>query len=160
MIYIIKHTEYVKIGYSSKNNFKNRLSQLQTSCPIKIKVLGLIEGTFNDEAIYHKKFIHLSTNGEWFNYTKEVEDFIDSLPKDLMWDFGFIENESTIIGLIKKCRLEKNLSMEELAERLGVTKQAVLDMERREAQGKITLNCITNALSVMGFKYQGRAVNL
>jgi hypothetical protein len=47
MIYFIKHTEYVKIGYT--HDIQQRVSQLQTSCPVKLCILGLIEGTFEDE---------------------------------------------------------------------------------------------------------------
>lgn len=156
MIYFIKHTEYIKIGYT--NDIQIRLSQLQVSCPVRLKVLGLIDGSLADEAVYHEKFKHLSTSGEWFKQTSELDEFINTLDKDLMWKHGFEQHTSSLIGVIKSCRLEKNLSMEELGEKLGVSKQAIMDMETRDAQGRISVNSIVKALNAMGYKYQHRAV--
>ena len=156
MIYFIKHTNFVKIGYT--NEINNRLSQLQVSCPIKLCILGLIEGTVEDEYTHHLKFKHLHSHGEWFKHTQELDKFIETLSRDLMWKYGFDEQESTIIGVIKSCRLQKNLNMEELGEKLGVTKQAVMDMETRDAQGRISINSIAKALNVMGYKYEHRAM--
>jgi DNA-binding XRE family transcriptional regulator len=155
MVYFIKHTDYIKIGYT--NEIHTRLSQLQTSCPVKISILGLIEGTLEDESLYHLKFKHLHSHGEWFKHTPELVGFVETLSRDLMWKHGFDENESSIRGVIKTCRLKNNLSMEELGEKLGVSKQAVLDMETRDAQGRISVNSIEKALNVMGYKYQHRA---
>lgn len=155
MIYFIKHTDYVKIGFT--DNIRNRLIDLQVSCPVKLKVLALVEGTYEDESTYHRMFKHLTSNGEWFNYTKELDGFIKELDKALMWKYGFEHHEHSPIGEIKRCRLEKNLSLEELGQLLGVSKQAVLDMEKREVQGKVSIGTITKALNVMGYKYQYRA---
>lgn len=156
MIYFIKHTEYVKIGYT--NNIQDRLSQLQVSCPVKLSVLGLVEGTMDDEFLYHLKFKYLHSSGEWFKHTSELDEFIDTLSKDLMWKYGFEQHTSSPIGVIKSCRLEKQLSLEELGEKLGVSKQAVLDMETRDMQGRISVNSIVKALAAMGYKYQHRAI--
>jgi DNA-binding XRE family transcriptional regulator len=156
MIYFIKHTEYVKIGYT--HDIHTRLSQLQISCPIKLSILGLIEGTVEDENTHHLKFKHLHSHGEWFKHTQELDEFIETLSRDLMWKHGFDEHESSIRGVIKTCRIEQKLSMEELGEKLGVTKQAVMDMETRDAQGRISVNSIVKALHAMGYKYQHRAI--
>ena len=158
MIYFIKHTEYVKIGFS--NRFKTRFSELQVSCPVKLQVLGLVKGNKEDEINYHKMFVDIGTSGEWFHYTKELHSFIDTLDKDLMWEYGYENNVSSPIGLIKQCRLEKNWSMEELGQKLGITKQGVMDMERRDAQGNITIGAIHKALLTMGYKHQNRAILL
>jgi DNA-binding XRE family transcriptional regulator len=156
MIYFIKHTEYIKIEYT--NDIQKRLSQLQVSCPVKLFVLGLVEGTVEDESIYHLKFKHLHSHGEWFEHTLELIEFIKTLNRDLMWKNGFDENESSIIGIIKSCRLKSNLSMEELGEKLGITKQSIGDMELRDLQKRITVGKIIKALNVMGYKYEHRAV--
>jgi hypothetical protein len=47
--------------------------------------------------------------------------------------------------------------MEELGEKLGITKQGVMDMERRDAQGRITTGTLYKALATMGYVYQARA---
>lgn len=155
MIYFIKQDNYVKIGYT--NRFKKRLSQLQTSSPVKLEVIGLIKGEKCDEKNYHDAFKHICSNGEWFFYNDEIERFVDQLDKDLMWKYGLTEENISPIGLIKQTRLENNLTLEELAIRLGITKQGVTDMERRDSQGKITTGVIYKALAAMGYKYEGRA---
>jgi DNA-binding XRE family transcriptional regulator len=155
MIYFIKQGGYVKIGYSSL--FKKRLNQLQTASPVKLEVLALIKGEKQDEKKYHDKFKHINSNGEWFYYNDEIISFIDLLDKSLMWKYGLAENETTPIGLIKQTRLEQNLSLEELGEKLGITKQGVSDMERRDAQGRVTTGTLYKALAAMGSKYESRA---
>lgn len=155
MIYFVKQGDYVKIGYT--NTFKRRLNQLQTSSPVKLEVLALIKGDKSDEKNFHDAFKHINTNGEWFLYNDEIERFVDSLDKDLMWKYGFIENDNSPIGLIKQTRLQLNLSLEELGEKLGISKQGVMDMERRDAQGRITTGTLYKALQVMGCKYEARA---
>jgi DNA-binding XRE family transcriptional regulator len=156
MIYFVKHTDYVKIGYTG--DIRSRLSDLQTSCPVRLKVLALIKGDLNDESTYRERFKHLLSNGEWFCYTQELQEFVEGLDKVLLWKYGFEHHDSSPIGEIKRCRLEKNLSMEELGELLGISKQAVLDMETREVQGKISIASLLKALKAMGYKYQYRAI--
>jgi DNA-binding XRE family transcriptional regulator len=155
MIYFIKHTEYVKIGYTDR--IKLRLSTLQISCPVKLEVLGLIEGNREDEKNYHKMFKPAGSSGEWFEYNTELQIFVEGLSDDLLWKYGFGKDAFTPIGLIKQCRLERKMSMEELGKTIGITKQGVLDMERRDAQGNITIGAIHKALLAMGYKYQNRA---
>jgi DNA-binding XRE family transcriptional regulator len=87
-----------------------------------------------------------------------VKEFVEGLDRVLLWKYGFEHHDSSPIGEIKRCRLEKNLSMEELGELLGISKQAVLDMETREVQGKISITSLLKALKAMGYKYQYRAI--
>jgi DNA-binding XRE family transcriptional regulator len=155
MIYIVKQLDYVKIGYTSR--FKKRFQELQVSSPVKLEVLALIKGDRVDEKNFHDAFNHLSSNGEWFFYNDEIEKFVEGLDKDLMWKYGLTEEKMSPIGLIKQTRLEKNWSMEELGEKLGITKQGVMDMERRDAQGRITTGTLYKALATMGYVYQARA---
>jgi DNA-binding XRE family transcriptional regulator len=158
MLYFIKNGRYVKIGHT--NNIKLRLSDLQVANPERLSVIGLIEGSRNDEAELHNKFKHLSAGGEWFYYTEELIDFIQNLETDLMWRYGFINEQKSPIGLIKLCRLEKNISLEELGNLIGVTKQSVKGMEKREIQGAISIKCLNNALNSMGYKLDLRAINV
>ena len=158
MIYFIKQGEYVKIGFT--NRFKTRLSQLQVSSPIKLQVLAIVEGDKNDELKFHNQFKHIASNGEWFMQCDELNSFIDLLDTTLMWKYGYIHNKVSPIGIIKQTRLEKNLSMEELGEKLGITKQGVMDMERRDAQGRITINALSKVLYTMNTKLGIRAIEL
>ena len=158
MVYFIKQGDYVKIGFT--NRFKTRLTQLQVSSPIKLEVLAIIDGDKSDEQKFHEQFRHISSNGEWFMQCDELKSFIDLLDTSLMWKYGYLDNTISPIGLIKQTRLEKNLSMEELAERIGVTKQGILDMERRDAQGRITINALSKVLYAMNTKLGIRAIEL
>lgn len=158
MIYFIKQGDYVKIGFT--NRFNIRLNQLQVSSPIKLEVLGIIEGDKTNEKYMHDKFKHISTNGEWFIYCDELKSYIDTLDNSLMWKYGYVNEKNSPIGLIKQTRLELNLSMEELAEKIGVTKQAILDMEKRDMQGRITINTLSNVLYAMNYKLGIRAIEI
>tara|TARA_B110000503_G_scaffold135328_1_gene215715 strand:+ start:213 stop:689 length:477 start_codon:yes stop_codon:yes gene_type:complete len=158
MVYFIKQGDYVKIGFT--NRFKTRLTQLQVSSPIKLEVLAIIDGDKSDEQKFHEQFKHISSNGEWFMQCDELKSFIDLLDTTLMWKYGYLDNTISPIGIIKQTRLEKNLSMEELAERIGVTKQGILDMERRDAQGRITINALSKVLYAMNTKLGIRAIEL
>ena len=158
MVYFIKQGDYVKIGFT--NRFKTRLSQLQISSPIKLEVLAIIDGDKSDEQKFHEQFKHISSNGEWFMQCDELKSFIDLLDTSLMWKYGYLDNSISPIGIIKQTRLEKNLSMEELAQRIGVTKQSILDMERRDAQGRITINALSKVLYAMNTKLGIRAIEL
>jgi DNA-binding XRE family transcriptional regulator len=158
MVYFIKQGDYVKIGFT--NRFKTRLTQLQVSSPIKLEVLAIIDGDKSDEQKFHEQFKHISSNGEWFMQCDELKSFIDLLDTSLMWKYGYLDNTISPIGIIKQTRLEKNLSMEELAERIGVTKQSILDMERRDAQGRITINALSKVLYAMNTKLGIRAIEL
>mgnify|MGYP000871082522 CR=1 FL=1 len=152
MIYFIQHTNFIKIGYT--DNIEQRLSALQTSCPIKLKVLAIIEGSLNEEKEYHIRFSKFSSSGEWFKINDELLEHIYHLPQDLMWKYGFVEYDKNQIGEIKKIRLEQGLSLEYLGSLLNCTKQSVSDMEKREIEGRITLGCLSKAADVLGYKFE------
>jgi hypothetical protein len=158
MIYFIKQLDFVKIGCT--NNIQKRLNQLQVGSINKLQVIGLIEGNYEDEKLHHIKFKHLNSSGEWFNYTEELETYINSLDRELMWKYGFDKQDINILGLVKSCRLQENLSLEELGYRLGVTKQTVNELEIREVYGTASIKTIFKALNAMGYRFECRAVKL
>ena len=158
MIYFIQHTNFIKIGYTKE--IHKRLGQLQVSCPVKLKVLGLIKGDLEDEAYYHSFFNHLHSHGEWFHTSKDILNFIESQDRSLMWENGFEEHERNEIGLIKYCRKMESLTLEELGEKMGLTKQSVQSMEKRDMFGNITIGALVKALNAMGYRYEFRAVKI
>lgn len=158
MIYFIQHTDFIKIGYTKE--IHKRLNQLQVSCPVKLKVLGLIPGTFEDESKHHIMFEHLRSHGEWFSADQEIIDFIAKQNTDLMWKHGFQEQEYNEMGILKECRKRERLSLERLGEKLGVSKQSIQSMERRTLNGSITLGALVKALHAMGYRYDYRAVKI
>lgn len=66
----------IKIG-KTKQNPEDRLKGLQTGSPEILQIVGLIEGDI--ETKLHHQFKHLRQQGEWFENTPELLDFIASL---------------------------------------------------------------------------------
>lgn len=75
MIYFIRSGRFVKIGYT-KHSMKRRLEDLQIGNPVRLVVLGMIEGDRKAERAVHDRFIALHVQGEWFTLTDEVRAFI------------------------------------------------------------------------------------
>lgn len=77
-VYLIhsKENNTVKIGNSSDP--KKRLKQLQTGNNNTLTLIGLIKGDQSLERSIHKMFGDKRIKGEWFTYTKEIEDFFDT----------------------------------------------------------------------------------
>lgn len=80
MIYFIQagsHDAPVKIGYSSSRDPEKRRKELQTGNPYRLRVIGVIpEGTVSREQELHYKFRSASLEGEWFDYTPELREFV------------------------------------------------------------------------------------
>jgi hypothetical protein len=64
----------IKIGKAK--NVKHRLSELQTGHPYKLQILGVIYGDMRLESALHKKFGNIRLEGEWFERTPELTQFI------------------------------------------------------------------------------------
>lgn len=152
---MIECMNYVKIGFTT--DIRNRLSQLQVATPLRLKLVALFEGDMETEKQLHKQFEEHAVRGEWFNNVEELKKFAEEQPTDLLWKYGFIDHDKSPMGLIKQARHDLNLSMEELGLRLGVTKQAVMDMETREMQGRITVGNLYKALNKLGYKLDLRS---
>jgi hypothetical protein len=158
MIYLISHEDkFLKIGYTSDIN--NRLSQLQTSNPIRLKVINLIKGDVNLEKELHSRFKELRVNGEWFVYDAEILNYFSS-QDSLMWKHGFTPYERMpIIGLIKTERFNKNMSMAMLGELYGCSAQSIHEIEVREMQGTLSLNKLHKIAKIFNKKLEYRFVS-
>lgn len=151
--------DYVKIGFT--NDIRRRLAQLQVSSPHKLKLVALFEGDVFKEQELHKQFSSYWSCGEWFDKCEELTKYAESHSQDLLWKHGYLPNEShSPIGLIKTARYKNGITMEGLAEKLGITKQAVLDMETREVQGRISMNTLNKTLNALGHKLETRIIVL
>src|SRR5882672_4453578 len=71
MIYFLATKDRVKIGYS--NNPKARIAQLRTSCPYPLEILGLRDGSREEEKRLHNKFACYRLNREWFTRCIVIE---------------------------------------------------------------------------------------
>ena len=78
MVYFVQdETGPVKIGWT--RNLIRRLSQLNTSNPRRLRILGVTGGQEREERRIHSRFRHLRIKNEWFRNDKELLDFIESL---------------------------------------------------------------------------------
>ncbi len=68
MIYFISRagdTPCMKVGYSTEP--LRRLQALQTSCPEKLALLLVVEGSRVEESALHRQLADKRISGEWFN---------------------------------------------------------------------------------------------
>lgn len=56
------------------------------------------------------------------------------------------------IGWIKAIRTSIGMSLEQLGEKLGITKQSVQNLEKREAEGAITIKALDDAARALDMK--------
>ncbi len=89
IVYFILDTysNSVKIGYTTIKGLSKRLETLQIGTPYELKILGALWGDKKIEKKIHEQFNYSHIRGEWFNYSKELEDFISE-----SWDFSVIES--------------------------------------------------------------------
>lgn len=65
---------FVKIGYST--DFTKRLGHLRTACPFPLKFWFAVEGSFDLEKMFHKRFELDHWHGEWFVKSAVMTQFI------------------------------------------------------------------------------------
>ena len=89
IIYFIldEYSNSVKIGYTTIKGLKKRIETLQIGTPNELTLLGATWGDKKIEKQLHEKFHYSHIRGEWFHYTKELEEFIAEC-----WDFRIIES--------------------------------------------------------------------
>ncbi len=75
MIYFMQADTLVKIGTAVDVGKRKQL--LQTGCPFRIVVLGVMPGGQWDEKHLHGRFAAYRVRGEWFNLSQEICDFIE-----------------------------------------------------------------------------------
>jgi hypothetical protein len=94
-IYLVhcENTNYYKIGISN-SQYKNRLSTLQSGCPIKLHMIHVAHSLDykNIEKKLHSKYRNNAHFGEWFIFEKnEIKNVIKSMnemvKKQLLIDF-------------------------------------------------------------------------
>ena len=83
MVYIIEANIsgeiFYKIGFT-KVSAKARLKQLQTSCPVPLRILKEFPGGLKDEKRLHAYLDCLKTSGEWFKHGPLIEQFLKIPP--------------------------------------------------------------------------------
>lgn len=66
--------------------------------------------------------------------------------------FDKLEPASPACGWVYTTRTALGMSMEQLGKKMGITKQGIKDLERREADGAISLNNLNEAAKAFGLK--------
>lgn len=68
MIYVVRAmgTNLYKIGFTSRDDFEKRLSELQTSSPFDLEILLYIDGDQKDEKTIHDALSGFRQKREWF----------------------------------------------------------------------------------------------
>ena len=66
----------IKIGFFV--NPEDRVRQLSTGSPTELKLIAKVPGDANKEKELHEKFKHLLFEKEWFHFTKELQEYVDS----------------------------------------------------------------------------------
>ena len=155
MIYLISHeNKFLKIGYTK--NIHKRLSQLQTSSPVKLEVLHLIEGDVDLEKELHQSFGNLVVSGEWFEFHESILDYFKD-KECLMWSEGFTPYEKYPVGgLIMTERLNNKMSLEALGKMYGCTAQSMYEIQQREVNGTLTLKTMYKIAKLFNKKFEYR----
>ncbi len=79
MIYFIQGGDAIKIGFvGGTRALRNRISNLQTNCPIEVTLLGAMDGDLVMEKALHLKFADYYLQGEWFMAHAEITAFIET----------------------------------------------------------------------------------
>lgn len=78
MIYVVlcREASAVKIGVTRDIMVHKRVSMIQGSCPLRLELVAVSDGTYGDERTLHQRFSGSRIHGEWFRLTDELSDFI------------------------------------------------------------------------------------
>lgn len=66
----------IKIGFSRRDVF-TRMWQIQTMCPVELKLLASVPARNVYERYLHRQFKTDRLHGEWFNPSKRLLDHIE-----------------------------------------------------------------------------------
>lgn len=76
-VYAIVGCDAVKIGHAVAPEF--RLKLFQAGSPIKLDLVGYVEGGQAHERELHARFSEYRLHGEWFQLCGEVADWVETV---------------------------------------------------------------------------------
>lgn len=78
-VYFIEapETGRLKIGHSGSPKY--RMESIQSMSPVKLRMIGVIPGSIADEKALHARFSAYRTHGEWFEYSRQIRDYIQGV---------------------------------------------------------------------------------
>jgi len=79
--YVIEYpgTNLIKVGQAKY--FVDRFAQLKTGSPVDPQVVCVFRGARHEHE-FHTRFKHLRHHGEFYHYTQELKDYINSTELD------------------------------------------------------------------------------
>jgi hypothetical protein len=77
---LAKEVNRLKIGFSVNPVYRH--SDLTRQSPIRIELVGLVEGTIQTEVALHQRFVRQWIMREWFDYSGELREYVESLGKE------------------------------------------------------------------------------
>lgn len=77
--FIATDNNYIKIGKSTYKSLPSRLSSLQTGNHRILELIGILDGVKYSEAKLHKLFEKDRVRGEWFTYSEEIKQYLNSI---------------------------------------------------------------------------------
>jgi hypothetical protein len=78
LVYVLvaDRVRVVKIGLSTRENFRERLGDIQSCCPVKLSVALKVPGNRVLELQLHAHFAESRLHGEWFTYNQAMGIFL------------------------------------------------------------------------------------
>lgn len=85
ILYLLQHKqlpEYTKIGFTSRKDMKQRLTELNTASPTGIVLINEyktpVGRAYQIEQALHKRYESYRSNGEWYSLNKKQIEDIDN----------------------------------------------------------------------------------
>jgi hypothetical protein len=120
----------VKIGFTSDDDPKRRLGQLQVGSHEELEVLGWVNGTIETERKIHSFLHYHKVRGEWFHRKAALSVLNHLLPKDIMRPPSpFVEQLGDAAFTIEDIDKDDDLEEESLA--ITVARHVILDLASR-----------------------------
>lgn len=114
----------VKIGYSGDASI--RIREIQTGCPMPVKLEAVLPGQIEDERALHARFADVRLCGEWFTITPMIEAIIAANPAPPPTpranQYYRAPRFDTLVG---KVRSQLRVTQLELAEMIGETPKII-----------------------------------
>jgi DNA-binding XRE family transcriptional regulator len=152
MIYFLKGGDRIKIGCSS--HIRKRISNLQCSNPDKLHLSLVIDGDRNVEHTLHTKFQKDKIRGEWFHYSKDIDNYILTMQragKDKKSVYLIELEEKLPNSVLRSIRKRKKLTLRDVGVLLDITPQSVKEAEIREHTGTISINTLRSYAKALGY---------
>lgn len=76
-------TDLVKVGWT--RSLPHRIRSLSTGCPHKLRLLAIIPGSIEQELELHRSLAPYRKNGEWFELTHPVREWLRCFLRATHW---------------------------------------------------------------------------